>query len=51
MTDRTGRIVTDSWVVPHSPYLLLKYHCHINVEVWFSAAPHIPTHHCIRHNA
>ena len=32
-TDKSGRIVTDSWVVPHSPYLLLKYQCHINVEV------------------
>ena len=32
-TDRTGRIVTDNWVVPFSPYLLLKYRCHINVEV------------------
>ena len=32
-TDKSGRIVTDNWVVPHSPYLLLKYQCHCNVEV------------------
>ncbi|POS85305.1 hypothetical protein EPUL_003002, partial [Erysiphe pulchra] len=25
----------NEWIVPHSPYLLLKYGCHINVEVLF----------------
>jgi hypothetical protein len=24
---------TNQWVVPYNPYLLLKYNCHINVEV------------------
>jgi hypothetical protein len=33
MTDRSGRIVTDSWVVPFNMFLLLKYQCHINLEV------------------
>ena len=33
MIDRSGRIVTDSWVVPYNEYLLLKYQCHINLEV------------------
>ena len=23
----------DTWVVPYNPYLLLKYNCHINVEI------------------
>ena len=32
-TDRSGRIITDSWVVPYNPYLILKYQCHINVQV------------------
>jgi hypothetical protein len=32
-TDKSGRIVTDNWVVPYSPYLLLKYQCHINIEI------------------
>lgn len=27
------RIVTDEWVVPHNPYLLARYRCHINCEV------------------
>lgn len=27
------RTVTDEWVVPHNPYLLSRYRCHINVEV------------------
>ena len=34
-----GRIVSDDWVVPHSPFLLLKYRAHINVEI----ASHIKT--------
>ena len=28
-----GTIVDNSWVVPYNPALLLKYNCHINVEV------------------
>ena len=28
-----GRIVSDDWVVPHSPFLLLRYGAHINVEI------------------
>jgi hypothetical protein len=27
------RVVTDSWVVPHNPYLLARYCCHINIEI------------------
>ena len=27
------RVVTDEWVVPHNPYLLARYRCHINVEI------------------
>jgi len=27
------RVVTDDWVVPHNPYLLVRFNCHINVEV------------------
>jgi hypothetical protein len=27
------RIVTDEWVVPHNPYLLARYRCHMNIEV------------------
>ncbi len=31
---RVGRhVVNNKWVVPHSPYLLAKYRCHINVEI------------------
>jgi hypothetical protein len=26
-------LVDNSWVVPYNPYLLLKFNCHINVEV------------------
>jgi len=28
-----NRDVTDEWVVPYSPYLTLRYRCHINCEV------------------
>jgi hypothetical protein len=33
--DHSGidRVVTDEWVVSYSPFLLLRYRCHINVEV------------------
>ncbi|KAK4404310.1 hypothetical protein Sango_0799600 [Sesamum angolense] len=32
--DNNGEVVVDnSWVVPYNPWLLLKYDCHINVEV------------------
>ena len=31
-----GRTVDNRWVVPYSPYLLLKYQAHINVEVCIS---------------
>ena len=27
-----GKEVDNRWVVPHSPWLIWKYHCHINVE-------------------
>jgi len=27
-----GKQVDNRWVVPYSPYLIWKYHCHINVE-------------------
>ena len=30
------RILDSSWVVPYSPYLLLKYNCHLNVEMCVS---------------
>lgn len=30
--DGQSYCVTNEWVVPHSPYLLRKYHAHINVE-------------------
>jgi hypothetical protein len=32
------RVVDNSWVVPHNRALLLKYDCHINVEVPFPPA-------------
>ena len=28
-----GRAVTDMWVVPHNPYLLMRHRCHICTEV------------------
>jgi hypothetical protein len=30
---RNGRIISDDWVVAHNKFLLLRYKCHINVEV------------------
>ena len=35
--EHNGRIVDNSWVVPYSPYLCLKYEAHINVEICASA--------------
>ena len=32
-TDRTGRTVDSRWIAPYNPMLLLKYECHMNVEV------------------
>ena len=32
-TVRDGRLITNQWVVPHSPYLSLRFDAHINVEV------------------
>ncbi|CAN6573919.1 unnamed protein product [Malus baccata var. baccata] len=32
--DRQGNIMVDnSWVIPYNPWLLLRYDCHINVEI------------------
>jgi hypothetical protein len=28
-----GRMVGDDWVVPYSPFLTMKYRCHINCEI------------------
>jgi hypothetical protein len=27
------RVISDEWVVPHNPYLVTRYLCHINIEV------------------
>ena len=32
-----GRTLTNQWIVPYSPYLTLKYNCHINIEICASA--------------
>ena len=29
---KTGRIIDNRWVVPYSPFLSLRFNCHINVE-------------------
>ena len=34
--EHKGRLIDNQWVVPYSPYLLLKYKCHINVECCLS---------------
>merc|ERR1712020_346428 len=31
------RELDNRWVVPYSPYLLLRYNCHINLEICVSA--------------
>ena len=28
-----GRMVSDDWVVPYNPFLLLRYGCHLNIEI------------------
>jgi len=28
-----GKTIDDGYIVPYNPYLILKYNCHINVEV------------------
>ena len=33
---KNGKHLTNQWVVPYNPYLLLKYRCHINVEICVS---------------
>jgi hypothetical protein len=33
-----GRAIDSCWIVPYSPYLLLKYRCHLNVEACVSVA-------------
>lgn len=34
---RPARVLTNQWVVPYSPYLCLRYGCHINVEACISS--------------
>ncbi len=31
--DVKGRVISDDWVVPYSPFLSLKYRAHVNVEI------------------
>ena len=31
--EQNGRIINNGWIVPYSPYLSLRYNCHINVEI------------------
>ena len=32
-----GRLINNAWIVPYSPYLTLRYNCHINVEICASS--------------
>ena len=32
-----NRVLGNRWIVPYSPYLLLRYNCHINVEICVSS--------------
>ncbi len=34
--EHNGRIIDNSWIVPYSPYLLLRFEAHINVEACVS---------------
>ncbi|KAK4596817.1 hypothetical protein RGQ29_014730 [Quercus rubra] len=36
LNDRCRIMVDNTWVVPYNPWLLLKYNCHINVEIYCS---------------
>ena len=33
---RTGREIDNRWVVPYSPFLSLRFNCHINIEICVS---------------
>ena len=33
---KNGKIIDNSWVVPYNPFLLLRYECHINIEICIS---------------
>ncbi|XP_026419749.1 uncharacterized protein LOC113315708 [Papaver somniferum] len=33
VTLHNGKVVNNSWVVPYNPWLLMKYDCHINVDI------------------
>ena len=34
--EHRGRVIDNRWITPYSPYLLLTYECHLNVEVCVS---------------
>ena len=33
LNDHYRIMVNNTWIVPYNPWLLLKYNCHINVEI------------------